>query len=129
MDARKQFRDHRTSNRDCHRSTISLQRTEETYQWKANSMSTSAKLVLADGSIYAGTAYAATDTAYGHITFDTTMSGYQHSLTNSSNINTVMMFTSPHIGNVGVNDADAESHQSWPSAVVIAEPPRVRSNW
>lgn len=92
-------------------------------------MSTSAKLVLADGTIYAGTTYAATGTAYGQLVFDTTMTGYQHSLTNPSNIGTLMVFTFPHIGNVGVNDADAESDHYWPSGVIIRDPARRHSNW
>lgn len=92
-------------------------------------MSTSAKLVLADGTIYAGSTYAATGSVYGHLVFDTTMTGYQHSLTNPANISTIMVFTFPHIGNVGVNDADAESERYWPSGVVIRDPARVRSNW
>ena len=92
-------------------------------------MSASAKLVLADGTIYAGTTYAATGTAFGQLVFDTTMTGYQHSLTNPSNASTIMVFTFPHIGNVGVNAADAESDSYWPSGVVVRDPARVRSNW
>ncbi len=92
-------------------------------------MTASAKLVLADGTIYAGTPYAATGTVFGQLVFDTTMTGYQHSLTNPANAHTLLVFTFPHIGNVGVNDADAESDTYWPAGVVIREPARVRSNW
>lgn len=92
-------------------------------------MSTSAKLVLADGTIYLGTTYAATGSVYGELVFETTMTGYQHSLTNPSNANTIMVFTFPHIGNVGVNAADAESDTYWPNGVVIRDPARIRSNW
>lgn len=92
-------------------------------------MSASAKLVLADGTIYAGTTYAATGSVFGQLVFDTTMTGYQHSLTNPANAHTLMVFTFPHIGNVGVNDAEAESDTYWPAGVVIREPARVRSNW
>lgn len=66
-------------------------------------MSTSAKLVLADGTIYAGTTYAATGSVFGQLVFDTTMTGYQHSLTNPSNAATIMVFTFPHIGIAGVD--------------------------
>jgi carbamoyl-phosphate synthase small subunit len=92
-------------------------------------MSSSAKLVLADGTIYAGTTYAATGTVFGHIVFDTSMTGYQHSLTNPSNVDTIMVFTFPHIGNVGVNDADAESARYWPAGIVLRDPARTHSNW
>lgn len=92
-------------------------------------MSTSAKLVLADGNIYAGNTYAATGTVFGQLAFDTTMTGYQHSLTNPSNAATIMVFTFPHIGNVGVNAGDAESAHYWPNGVVIRDPTRIRSNW
>lgn len=92
-------------------------------------MSASAKLVLADGTIYAGTSYAATGAVFGNLIFDTTMTGYQHSLTNPANVGTIMVFTFPHIGNVGVNDADAESDRYWPTGVVVRDPARTRSNW
>lgn len=92
-------------------------------------MSASAKLVLADGTIYTGTTYAATGTVFGQLIFDTTMTGYQHSLTNPANANALMVFTFPHIGNVGVNDADAESDRYWPSGVILRDPARTRSNW
>ncbi|MDN5730571.1 MAG: carbamoyl phosphate synthase small subunit [Yaniella sp.] len=92
-------------------------------------MSTSAKLVLADGTIYAGTTYAATGSVFGQLVFDTTMTGYQHSLTNPSNAATIMVFTFPHIGNVGVNAGDAESEHYWPGGVVVRDPARIRSNW
>lgn len=92
-------------------------------------MSTSAKLVLADGTIYAGTTYAATGSVFGQLVFDTTMTGYQHSLTNPSNAATIMVFTFPHIGNVGVNAADAESQHYWANGVVVRDPARIRSNW
>lgn len=92
-------------------------------------MSTSAKLVLADGTIYAGTTYAATGSVFGPLVFDTTMTGYQHSLTNPSNAATIMVFTFPHIGNVGVNAGDAESAHYWPNGVVVRDPARIRSNW
>ncbi len=92
-------------------------------------MSASAKLVLADGTIYAGTTYATTGTVFGQLVFDTTMTGYQHSLTNPANAHTLMVFTFPHIGNVGVNDAEAESGAYWPAGVIIREPARIHSNW
>jgi carbamoyl-phosphate synthase small subunit len=92
-------------------------------------MSASAKLVLADGTIYAGTNYAATGVVFGQLIFDTTMTGYQHSLTNPANVNSLMVFTFPHIGNAGVNDADAESGRYWPAGVIMREPARVHSNW
>lgn len=92
-------------------------------------MSISSKLVLADGTIYPGTPYAATGTAFGQLVFDTTMTGYQHSLTDPSNAATIMVHTFPHIGNVGVNDADAESDTYWPSGIVVRDPARLASNW
>jgi carbamoylphosphate synthase small subunit len=35
----------------------------------------------------------------------------------------------PHIGNTGVNDADAESRQIWVSGYVVREPARLASSW
>src|SRR5699024_3316755 len=86
-------------------------------------MSTSAKLVLADGTIYAGTTYAATGSVFGQLVFDTTMTGYQHSLTNPSNAATIMVFTFPHIGNVGVNAAMPNQNTTGPVASSFALQP------
>lgn len=92
-------------------------------------MSTSAKLVVADGTIYAGTTYAATGAVFGQLIFDTTMTGYQHTLTNPATASTITAFTFPHIGNVGVNDTDAESDEYWPTGLVVRDPARTYSNW
>ena len=49
--------------------------------------------------------------------FSTTMTGYQHSLTNPSNAATIMVFTFPHIETL-VNAADAESDPTGQMAVI-----------
>jgi len=67
-------------------------------------------LVLADGSVAWGRGFGAVGTAVGEVCFNTAMSGYQEVLTDPSYAGQVVTFTFPHIGNVGTNSEDMESH-------------------
>ncbi|MEI6643862.1 MAG: glutamine-hydrolyzing carbamoyl-phosphate synthase small subunit [Novosphingobium sp.] len=67
-------------------------------------------LVLADGSVAWGRGFGAAGTAVGEVCFNTAMSGYQEVLTDPSYAGQVVTFTFPHIGNVGTNPEDMESH-------------------
>jgi carbamoyl-phosphate synthase small subunit len=73
------------------------------------SMSDSAHLVLADGTIFRGLAFGARGTTVGEAVFTTTMSGYQEVLTDPSYCGQIVVMTAPEIGNVGTNAADTES--------------------
>ncbi len=86
-----------------------------------------AALVLEDGTIYRGAAYGATGRALGEAVFATGMTGYQETLTDPSYAGQIVVQTSPHIGNTGVNAEDAESRRAWPSGYVVRgrEPRRV----
>lgn len=66
-------------------------------------------LVLADGTVFRGQGLGATGKAVGEVCFNTAMSGYQEILTDPSYAGQVIAFTFPHIGNVGTNEADAET--------------------
>ncbi len=70
---------------------------------------TTARLVLADGTVIAGHGLGATGSAVGELCFNTAMTGYQEILTDPSYAGQVITFTFPHIGNVGVNDEDIET--------------------
>ena len=75
-------------------------------------MSVPALLVLSDGTLFEGEAIGARPpggVASGEVVFNTAMSGYQEIITDPSYAGQVVAFTSPHIGNYGVNGADMES--------------------
>ena len=88
-----------------------------------------ATLALQDGTILHGTAFgAATDTVF-ELVFNTSMTGYQEILTDPSYYGQGVLFTASHIGNVGVNTEDYESHKPQISAVVIRSLSPAVSNW
>ncbi len=88
-----------------------------------------AVLVLADGSAFVGTAIGAVGSMVGEVVFNTAMSGYQEILTDPSYTGQIVTLTYPHIGNVGVNDEDAESVKTHVAGLVIRDLPLVVSNW
>jgi carbamoyl-phosphate synthase small subunit len=68
-----------------------------------------ARLILADGSVIVGTGLGATGTAVGEVCFNTAITGYQEILTDPSYAGQIIVFTFPHIGNVGTNGEDTET--------------------
>ncbi|MGD9803746.1 MAG: glutamine-hydrolyzing carbamoyl-phosphate synthase small subunit [Hyphomicrobiaceae bacterium] len=68
-----------------------------------------ARLVLADGSVISGTGLGATGSAVGEVCFNTAITGYQEILTDPSYAGQIIVFTFPHIGNVGTNTEDIET--------------------
>ncbi len=67
------------------------------------------RLVLADGTVIAGTGLGAVGSAVGEVCFNTAMTGYQEILTDPSYAGQIITFTFPHIGNVGANPEDTET--------------------
>ncbi|HLV05485.1 glutamine-hydrolyzing carbamoyl-phosphate synthase small subunit [uncultured Georgenia sp.] len=88
-----------------------------------------ALLVLEDGYVLPGRAYAAEGRTVGEIVFATAMTGYQETVTDPSYHRQIVTMTAPHIGNTGVNDEDAESDRVWVAGLVIREPARRASSW
>ncbi|MDP9241163.1 MAG: glutamine-hydrolyzing carbamoyl-phosphate synthase small subunit [Actinomycetota bacterium] len=88
-----------------------------------------ALLVLEDGRAFRGDAYGAVGEAFGEAVFATGMTGYQETLTDPSYHRQILVQTAPHIGNTGVNDADAESARIWVAGYVVREPARMASSW
>lgn len=72
-------------------------------------VATTARLVLADGTVIEGQGLGATGTAVGEICFNTAMTGYQEILTDPSYAGQIITFTFPHVGNVGTNAEDTET--------------------
>jgi carbamoyl-phosphate synthase small subunit len=88
-----------------------------------------AVLVLADGTVFKGTAIGATASTIGEVVFNTAMTGYQEILTDPSYMGQIVTLTYPHIGNVGTNSEDAESHKAYAAGLIIRDLPRLVSNF
>ena len=78
-------------------------------------------LVLADGHVAWGRGFGAEGAAVGEVCFNTAMTGYQEVMTDPSYAGQVVTFTFPHIGNVGVNDEDLESHVDGAIGCIVRE--------
>ena len=90
-------------------------------------------IALADGTVFLGSGSGAVGTAVGELCFNTAMTGYQEILTDPSYAQQVVLFTFPHIGNVGANPDDHEesSENAAKAAVgtVFRESITPPSNW
>ncbi|MEE6272224.1 glutamine-hydrolyzing carbamoyl-phosphate synthase small subunit [Georgenia wangjunii] len=88
-----------------------------------------ALLVLEDGFVLRGQAYAAQGRTVGEVVFSTGMTGYQETLTDPSYHRQIVVMTAPHIGNTGVNDEDPESRRMWVAGFVVRDAARRASSW
>jgi carbamoyl-phosphate synthase small subunit len=86
-------------------------------------------LVLEDGRTFRGEAYGAEGETFGEAVFTTGMTGYQETLTDPSYHRQVVVMTTPHVGNTGINDEDPESRRIWVSGYVVRDPARIPSSW
>ena len=90
---------------------------------------TPAILALEDGTIFRGTSFGAEGEALGEAVFNTGMAGYQEILTDPSYAGQIVAMTSPHQGNYGVNDEDAESWRVQVRGFAVREASRRASSW
>ncbi len=93
----------------------------------------SGALALADGTVFLGIGAGRVGIAVGELCFNTAMTGYQEILTDPSYAEQVVLFTFPHVGNVGANPEDHEE-SSAPAATaavgtVFREAITPPSNW
>lgn len=86
-------------------------------------------LVLGNGLVMEGVSVGADGTTVGELVFNTSMSGYQEMMTDPSYCGQVVMLTTPHIGNVGVNADDAESSKCWCAGLVVRSFSKRAANW
>ncbi|MFM9151226.1 MAG: glutamine-hydrolyzing carbamoyl-phosphate synthase small subunit [Candidatus Planktophila sp.] len=86
-------------------------------------------LVLDDGRIFEGKSWGATGRTFGEAVFQTGMTGYQETMTDPSYHRQVVVMTSPHIGNTGMNTFDNESSKIWVAGFVARNPSPITSNW
>lgn len=90
-------------------------------------------LALEDGTVFAGHGSGAAGIRAGELCFNTAITGYQEILTDPSYAQQIVLFTFPHIGNVGANPEDHED--STPPAAdaacgaIFREPITAPSNW
>jgi carbamoyl-phosphate synthase small subunit len=88
-----------------------------------------AVLALADGTLFSGYSIGAPGETAGEVVFNTALTGYQEIITDPSYCRQIVTLTYPHIGNVGVNDQDAESSQIHAAGLVIKDLSRRVSNF
>src|SRR5687767_13415787 len=88
-----------------------------------------ATLILEDGTVLEGRAFGAEMDSVFELVFNTSMTGYQEILTDPSYRGQGVLFTVPHIGNVGINLEDDESARPQVSALVTRALSPAVSNW
>ena len=87
-----------------------------------------ARLALADGTVYRGSAFGAETVGVGEVCFNTSLTGYQEIITDPSYAGQIVAMTYPQIGNVGVNPEDEESRRPFLEGFVVKEL-HGASNW
>ena len=90
-------------------------------------------IALADGTVFLGHGAGAEGTRIGELCFNTAITGYQEILTDPSYASQIVLFTFPHIGNVGTNSEDHEESSEAGShaarGAIFREPITAPSNW
>jgi carbamoyl-phosphate synthase small subunit len=85
--------------------------------------------VLEDGSAFPGTLFGAHGESFGEAVFNTGMCGYQEVLTDPSYAGQIVVMTSPHQGNYGMNADDPESNAIQVAGFAVREASRRASSW
>lgn len=84
-------------------------------------MNADKKLILEDGSEYAGVGFGSREDKVCEIVFNTSMAGYQEILSDPSYTDQAVVMSYPLIGNYGVADDDFESRIIAPSALIVRD--------
>jgi carbamoyl-phosphate synthase small subunit len=88
-----------------------------------------ALLVLEDGTVFRGHAFAGSGRALGEVVFNTSMTGYQEVLTDPSYKGQIVTMTYPLTGTYGINPEDMESAAVQVEAFIVKEYQDFASNW
>lgn len=88
-----------------------------------------ALLLLDDGKIFYGKGAGFKGDAIGEICFNTSLTGYQETLSDPSYAGQIINFTFPHIGNVGFNKFDDESFTHSANGMITREDITCDSNY
>lgn len=86
-----------------------------------NNFKPSAVLMLDTGDFFYGSSPYSACTRSAEICFTTSMTGYQEVISDPSYANQYVVFSAPHIGNVGLNEDDNESKKPLLEGVIIGE--------
>lgn len=86
-------------------------------------------LTFEDGTKLCGESLGISGEISGQLIVNRAMTGYQEILTDPSYEGQILVFTTPHIGTVGVNWEDMESSKIWASGVVMRSYSSYVSNW
>lgn len=91
-------------------------------------------LALADGTVLWGIGFGAhttpdSEAGLGEVCFSTGLTGYQETVTDPSFAGQIIVFTFPHVGNVGTNHDDDEADRVAARGVVLRHTPSDPSNW
>ena len=86
------------------------------------------KLILEDGSVFYGQLLN-DSRATGEVVFNTSMTGYQESLTDPSYCRQILTLTYPLVGNYGIADVFMQSRKAFVGGFVIGELCTEGSNW
>ena len=90
---------------------------------------TKALLVLADGTVFEGRSFGAEGETIAEVVFNTSMTGYQEILTDSSYKGQIVAMTYTQIGNYGTNAEDVESIAASVEGFITKEFFDFPSNW
>jgi carbamoyl-phosphate synthase small subunit len=88
-----------------------------------------ALLVLEDGSVFEGFAFAGNGETMGEVVFNTGMTGYQEVITDPSYKGQIVTMTYPLVGNYGINTEDMESAGIHLEGFIVKEYQHNPSNW
>jgi carbamoyl-phosphate synthase small subunit len=88
-----------------------------------------AKLVIEDGTVFAGLSVGAPGIAAGEACFTTAMTGYEEAVTDPSYVAQVLCFAYPLIGTYGVDPSRMESERVQCEGVVMREARPVFAAW
>jgi carbamoyl-phosphate synthase small subunit len=88
-----------------------------------------ALLLLEDGSVFQGYAFAGQGRALGEVVFNTSMTGYQEVLTDPSYKGQIVTMTYPLTGTYGINPEDMESAAVQVEGFIVKEYQDFASNW
>jgi carbamoyl-phosphate synthase small subunit len=86
-------------------------------------------LALEDGRVFRGRSFGAVAERGGEVVFNTSMTGYQEVLTDPSYCGQIVVMTTPHVGDCGVNDQDVESRRVQVEGFVVREHSEISSSW
>jgi len=86
-------------------------------------------LVLSDGTLFEGVSIGARGSTVGELVFNTSMSGYQEILTDPSYAHQLVLFTTAHVGNTGINQEDMESSRIWAEGLIVQNELTSHSNY